>query len=298
MATFGETERHIARLFPINQIFNLRDKTYIVLFSGKPKPKSGECKTDIYVLAKNIHSSRNIELKISFKAHNADFLENKMTDIRSLQILGSNWSERMSGFLLNIEENFKKRPLIYKNKYGKTDAGSFTLGWKMEFVNRKNGELSGDAQLSVPEVAEVYGGYKLSDDKKDSKVNKCIINDSGVADYVLSGNIQDIQTTQSAVNLLVPTYTFAEENPNVYFASKALNYRSFKGKYDGNRPLSVHVDWNINNGKLAPKLIFNQPLTVRGNEVANKLLTSLNDLGIRTTDDIRIDNVFDQSVIY
>jgi hypothetical protein len=298
MVVFGETERHVGRLFSVGQAFDLSDGTYRVLLSGKPRPRSGECKTDIYVLAENIHNAQRIELKISFKAHNADFLENKMTAERSAQILGDNWREKMSNFILQIEQRFRNRPLIYKNKYGKTDEGSFTLGWKMELVNRTNGELSGHANLSNEEVAEVYGGYNLSPEKKHSSVNYQIIDNSGIANCVLNANVNNIPATQDAINLLVPTQTFAQANPNVYFVCKALNYRSFKEKYDGNRPLSVYVDWSVVQGKLAPTLVFDNPLGVRGDEVANRLLASFDALRIRTTNDIRSDNVLDPSVIY
>ena len=48
----------------------------------------------------------------------------------------------------------------------------------------------------------------------------------------------------------------------------------------------MQVDWNIDNGKLIPKLVFNQPLQWNGHAVKDKLVDSLKRLGIRTTDDI------------
>ena len=85
--------------------------------------------------------------------------------------------------------------------------------------------------------------------------------------------------------------------PTVYFACKALNYRTFYNKYDGNRPLSVYVDWYVENGQLCHDLVFDSPLSVGGDEVADNLIAALEELGIETTDDITEDIVSDPSII-
>ena len=70
---------------------------------------------------------------------------------------------------------------------------------------------------------------------------------------------------------------------NIYFACKALNYRAVANKWDGDRPLSVYVDWNIVDGKLTPSIIYSNPLGKKGNEVGDKLLACLRQLGISAT---------------
>ena len=85
--------------------------------------------------------------------------------------------------------------------------------------------------------------------------------------------------------------------PEIYFACKALNYRTFTRKIEGKRDLAVLVDWNIDNGKLTPKLVFNQPLQCNGATAKDKLVENLELLGIQTTDDINEDNT-DINCIY
>ena len=73
----------------------------------------------------------------------------------------------------------------------------------------------------------------------------------------------------------------------IYFACKALNYRFDRNKWDGPRPLSVYVDWFVDNGKLDAHLIFDNPLEHNGNEVGEKLRNILNKLKIKKFDDLR-----------
>lgn len=73
----------------------------------------------------------------------------------------------------------------------------------------------------------------------------------------------------------------------IYFACKALNYRFDRNKWDGPRPLSVYVDWFVDNGKLDAHLAFDNPLEHNGNEVGEKLRNILNELKIKKFDDLR-----------
>ena len=50
----------------------------------------------------------------------------------------------------------------------------------------------------------------------------------------------------------------------------------------GRRSLAVYVDWNIVDGKMTGKLIFDQPLKKMGNEIGNNLKMILSSLGIST----------------
>ena len=72
---------------------------------------------------------------------------------------------------------------------------------------------------------------------------------------------------------------YVDSNPTVYFACKALKYRTYHHKYDGNRLLAVYIEWNVHDGKLAPALIYDNPLNVKGDAVAEKLKKSMNALG-------------------
>ena len=50
--------------------------------------------------------------------------------------------------------------------------------------------------------------------------------------------------------------------------------------------MAVQVDWKINNGKLGCDLVFDHPLELNGTEMAERLLFCMDQLSIRTTDDI------------
>ena len=283
---FGNTERHIQYLFKENTEFKIYNNRYKILLSGKPTCRYGEPKTDIYVLIQNINNYQKHEIKISIKQKNADFLENKISADRAESILGENWMKIIQRSTLQLKEEFYNRPLIYKNKYKRTNAGSITLGWKFELVNKYSGELSDKIILTNRQIRDVYSGNNLPYDKKDAFVNGEKIENSGVANSILIGNIADFNDINSVIDKLISIDDYARLNPEIYFACKALNYRTFEQKFDGNRPLSVFVDWNAHNGMLDPTLCFDSPLIVRGNEIANKLLCTLSILGINTTDDI------------
>jgi len=75
MSKHGETERQIISKFKSESVFTFENTCFKILEIGKPKPSKGECKTDVYILAKNISTNVNREFKISIKQSDADFLD-------------------------------------------------------------------------------------------------------------------------------------------------------------------------------------------------------------------------------
>lgn len=287
--TFGETERYIHSFFPEGKVLDFDGNKYKVVLSGKPTTREGEPKTDIYICLEN--ETETIEVKISVKKGNADFLENKTSAERAEQILGEDWSDIIIRSTKQLEQKFTDRSLIFKKKFGRTQAGSITLGWKFELVNKLSGELSDDILLTRDQKIDVYSGGNLSDEKKHAVVNNKIVQNSGIANSVLLFDIDEYDSGEQILRQLIPIDEFVDWEPNIYFACKALNYRTFQAKYDGNRPLAVFIEWENNEGKLNPKFVFDRPLITRGNEVANNLLNVLEELNIEDTDDININNV-------
>ncbi len=187
--------------------------------------------------------------------------------------------------------------LIYKEKLGRTDKGAITLGWKFELLNVESGQLSGNMQLSHDQIIDVYAGTNLKGDKRDATVNGEEIPFSGVANYILFENTP-VNSTQEAIDSLIPIEDYVDLHPDVYFACKALNYRTFRQKYDGNRPLAVYVDWYANNGKLDYKIQFDTPLEQGGDYAYARLKAAMDILGVKTTDDLNDENVEDPSKIH
>lgn len=294
--TFGNAERHILSLFSIGTSFTYAGIGYTVVLSGKPTCKKGEPKTDIYIAAKDVHHNIK-EFKISFKKKNADFLENKTNAERAEQLLGSDWEKLISSATSSLRNEFLSRMLIYKEKLGKTDKGAITLGWKFELLNVESGQLSGNMHLTHKQVIDVYAGTNLTDDKRDASVNGKQISSSGIANYILFEDAP-ISTSQDAIDSLITIENYVVKHPEVYFACKALNYRTFLQKYDGNRPLAVYVDWFVSNEKLDYEICFDTPLKKGGDYAFDHLNKALSLLHAKTTDDLNSSNVQDQSIIY
>lgn len=293
MGDFGTAEKRILNFMLKGTVFEYNNKQYEVQFSDKPTCSKGEPKTDIYILAKSDEDT--IEIKISYKKENADFIENKMSIERAEQLFGDEWSDIIKRSTKAVQDKFFQRMLIYKNKFKKTQKGSITLGWKFELLNKKSGDLSGKMLLTYGQILDVYAGSNLSLDKRNALVCGQVIENSGVANYLLMD--EDIHSAQDVVDRMIPISDYIMMYPDIYFACKALNYRTFSKKWDGNRPLSVQVKWNEIDNKLAPELIFDKPLIVKGNEVAERLIYYMNKLNIKDTKDINESNLGTDKIV-
>lgn len=286
MSDFGAIEHRMLSYFKRGAELYYKGSRFMIEEAGKPTCSFGEPKTDIYVLLSNGHQKQ--EVKISYKKENADFLENKTNSQRAEQLFGSEWRKIIIDSTSAISDRFTERVLVYKDALGRTEKGAITLGWKFELLNKPAGSLSGRMNLSLQQVHDVYAGTNLSLDKRNAMVNGRVIRDSGVAGYILMTD--KVGSVQEIIERMVPIEEYIQAYPNIYFACKALNYRTFEQKYDGNRPLAVQVDWKVKNGKLTYDLIFNRPLELNGTEMAKRLLACMRKLSIRTTDDIGEDN--------
>lgn len=293
MGDFGDAERRILAFMTEGTEFVFQDKKYRVIFFGKPTCHKGEPKTDIYILAESEHDKT--EIKISYKKENADFIENKMSAERAEQLFGTDWEGIIEQSTTAIRDRFEERMLIYKNKYRRTEKGAITLGWKFELLNKNSGDLSGKMLLTEEQVIDVYAGSNLSEDKRNAMVCGQVIENSGIANYILMD--EDVHSAQDVIDKMIPITEYVKLHPDIYFACKALNYRTFAEKWDGDRPLSVQVFWDAEENKLVPKLVYDKPLTIKGNEVAGRLLQYMKLLNIKTTDDIDDDNAGTDRII-
>lgn len=288
MAHFSKAERQIQKHFVAGNRIQFQNHTYEIRTVGKPTCPSGEPKTDIYILLVDCSNDTPYEIKISYKKSNADFLENKIKAERAEQLFGNDWRDIIQKSTMQIQHQFENKKLIFKSKFGRTEKGAITLGWKFELMNKLSGELSGQIILSHQQYQDVLSGNNLSIDKKNAFVNGKVIPNSGVANYILTGD--DFNDVEDVLSKLESIDEYIQRCPNIYFACKALNYRTFKSKYDGNRSLAVQVEWSVQDNKLVPNLVFDRPLTFNGLDSAKKLLTCLQELGVKNTDDIHENN--------
>lgn len=294
MSSFGQAERDVQSYFEIGQVVRFNGQSWCVQTVGKPTCGNGEPKTDIYILLKSESSEEIREIKISYKKSNADFVENKIKADRAEIIFGNNWAEIIQSSTTNIRRKFLDKNLIFKKSKGRTDNESITLGWKFELVNKLNGELSDKVDLTTEQLLDIYVGNNLDEEKKNASVNGVIIPNSGVANYILIGD--EFSSTEEILDKIVSLDEYVRNNPNIYFACKALNYRSFEDKFDGDRPLAVQVKWEVVNGKLTHELIFDKPFQCNGNKVAKQLKQCLINLGVQNTDDLNDKNTQDCNI--
>lgn len=274
MADFIEAEEVVRKFFPKGTTFDYEGEEYMVVDSGKPLPQKGkgEPKTDIYVCAQSEGITK--EFKISYKKKNADFLENKMKSDRAEQIFGANWKEIIEENTKRISDRFEETPVLFLDQRKKTEPGSMTLGWRFELFNKLQGGLSGKMEnMTRDQVYEVYAGKKLEERKRNAKVNGKVIPNSGTADYILVTD--EVESAQDIINRMQPIGEYIDENPDIYFGCKALNYRSKKKKMEGNRALSVQVDWHVEDEKLSIDIEYEKPLMRDGKQMRAAVQTCL-----------------------
>jgi hypothetical protein len=278
MSNHGETERFIISLFVDEKEFYFEKVKYKIDIIGKPKPSKGECKTDVYILARNTLTNEKREFKISIKQTDADFLENKISLARAKEILGSDAQKVIIKSVLSVKKSFEEEYLVYFDKHKRTESNCIKIGWRFEFINKPGGERSGLMVLSESQKIDLYSGSNLSELKKDSMVQQSVIKNSGVANFIL-----EVDSTSEDLNYYIdrlePIKNFAIKQ-EIYFACKAVNYRAAPDKWDGPRPLSVYVQWSLNDGKISAELVMNNPLGVKANEIGLKIQQILKELSI------------------
>ncbi len=285
MADYIQAEENIRQLFPVGSVFNFQGEDYRVVKSGKPRPPKGECKTDVYIKGVS-ETGKTVELKISVKKANADFIENKISLERAKEIFGDSAQEIVKKCVLSIKKVFEDDELVFFKRGKHTGQHTIKLGWKYEFVNKPGGNKSAIIGLTDSQKCDVYAGTNLSDDKRDSFVGDEVVPGSGVANYIIELNDNDRLSPEFVISHLRPISEYAV-GQTLYFVCKALNYRFDKKKWDGPRPLAVYVDWKIDNGKLTASLVYDNPLTVNGNTVGDNLEQLLNELKISKFDQLR-----------
>ena len=117
-------------------------------------------------------------------------------------------------------------------------------------------------------------------------------------DILFEGKDKSPATAQEAINMLISVEEYVEKHPKIYFACKALNYRTRENKYDGNRPLAVYVDWDVQNGKMVSRLVYDTPLQQGGDYAFVKLNRAMKTLGITSAFDIGAHNVNNMGIVW
>jgi len=292
---FSSLEKILQKVFKVGDEFRFENQLHTIKISGKPSPSRGECKTDLYLSTVD-ESNKEHEFKISIKKDDYEFLENKISLDRATEIFGPPASEIISRATRKLKEKFKDSKLIYPYDKEKEDF-NITLGWKFELFKDTNRKLSCELELDRKQKLDVLCGTNLSEDKKNSSVSGEVIQCSGVANFIAEYPSDLGFLEQQSVDYFVSKFESIEgylDRANVIINGgfTALNYRSDKDKWDGNRPLAVWVEWSGVDSQLKCRMIYSDPLTIKGNEVGQKVQDLLSDckLGVSSEDAIQLDD--------
>ena len=280
-----------------SKTFRFEDRLYSVKCVGKPRPSHGECKTDVYIKGESYDGSL-LELKLSVKDKTTnEFQGNKLKAEDANNYFGANWAKIIKKASLSISKNFEETHLIFAKGKHPTKANSMTLGWKLEIANKRR-PLSAEIPLTIEEIRNfIFKGTTLSKDKKNAKVNGIEIQDSGVANYLVFANINDLTSTDDVISrmILIDSY----QPPQIYLIYTANNYRTKEDKADGPRSLAVQIKWHCIEGRLHPEFIFNEPLVKTGEgDMKPILLTALEELGKRNPEDMDENDVSNGQFLY
>ena len=218
--------------FPVGSQVSFAGELHSVEVSEKPFYEEGEGKTDVYL---GLRSPDGVykEVKISLKKDNADFLENKLTLARAVAIFGSEEAvEKLTDEVYGtLGEKLEGRQVDFTEKSGRTEAGSYTVGWRMDITTRKTGELSAKLPMTEEQLMHCYSGTNLIGNRRDAEVAGRLVKDSGVATHFLRGKPEELLKL-SPEELLVQVETVEDHvkaHPEVFVKLSALNYRESKG---------------------------------------------------------------------
>lgn len=282
---YSKTESHIIKVFSKAKSFTYGGVGYKIIESGKPRPNDnkGECKTDVYILVED-NTGLKREFKISIKQPNADFIENKVKLKRAIEIFGKDAQMIIEQSIKSIKSDFEDTNLMYFKEYGKTKKCSITLGWRFDFVNKQKGKRCSKIILTDSQKIDIYAGINLSSEKRNCKVNGKLIEDSGIANFIIN-TYEDIDKNNKNINYyaskMVPIAEYVEEE-ELYFACRAVNCRYEEEgtvKWERSRDLAVVVKWSLDkNNNLTKSLLFNNPLSISSNIIGKDFQILMPDL--------------------
>jgi hypothetical protein len=240
-------EQRIIQLFTKGEQVTYKNILRTVDFATKPSYGRGEGKTDIYIAFTDGET-----LKISTKASTADFLENKCSKERALQIFDNDLSPLLDAINV-LKDNFSTHQIYYPSRTGNIEANSYTMGWRMDIINKNTGVLTAPLKLSKKQRCEVLCGNSLTGTKRNPTINGVTIMGGGIADMLLLHS-ENYKTAQEVINALCHPDDYMDD---FYVTFRAVNYRKNSDKIDGNRILAVPIKWH---SLTNPEIIFNEPL--------------------------------------
>jgi hypothetical protein len=285
----GEKEDQILSHFVPGSLIEFEGRSYGIITSDKPfsQDSKGEPKTDIYMLLEDRMSGETREVKITYKSANYQFLENKMSGARFFSIFNK---EEQKEILRALPQNERvnREFEITTDKLLEPES-KLTLGYRLDIMSS---DTTGYMPIGVSQetMTEILAGDKLDDNKKHGVVNGKVVENSGVANYILIGD--DFNSSASVLSNMVAIsdYVAKDENRLISLAPKAVNMIPSRAKHfggdkvkpwDGNRPLAISLKWTHEGDKLVgrpdTKTLFKKWAHQIGDDLLEKVANAVSD---------------------
>ncbi len=288
--------------------FTYEGKKYKIIQNSKPSP---ETKTDFYILAENLKDKSKREFKISYKKSSYSFIENKIQPHRIKIIYGDDWSNILQTQILQrntVEENnhwLKKRP----NEHLEDSFNNFPLinfktkkimlGWRYEIeqLDRpKAGRRLHSGKISVDITPQIFWGENCRDDMRDALVDGTIVPGSGIPDYILIKDPEDIQNANDVFRNILDIRNYADKHKEMRAGFISQYYRwsekSESWKTEGfSRVFATWVKWEIIDGKIRGKPILEKPLSKTAGQVLKDLKKCLDEIGIEHEPNLDLEKI-------
>ena len=242
---------------------------YKIIQCSKP---SGETKTDFFIVARNILEKNNKTFKISYKKHSYSFVENKVQKYRIEELFGCNWKEIIQNQINTKLTEFRKHPLVNMKKK------TITIGWRYEIEQQDKVTSCRTLSASIVEniASQVIWGKHTVKKRKDAKVDGVEILNSGVPDYIVIADPNELSTWQEFFDKLIDIKKYARNHNKMQASFITQNWRwnDTKKKWltEGtSRDFVVWVKWRVVKGKLKGHVVLKQPFQKKSKEIVSDL---------------------------
>ena len=271
--------------------FRFENEEYIVIQNEKPKPNrenipmrptAVEGKTDFYILARKINDNSQREFKISYKKPSFSFVENKVKTHRIPFIYGEDWSQILQTQAESIRDLFNSECLVNFNNQ------TIKLGWRYEIEQLDAPGIAGrnlSVNITQNISSQVLWGDGCAEGMRNAFVNDEIVNNSGIPDYILIKDPDDIETIDDVFNDLQDIQEYSNYHDRMRASYIAQNNRwsqtQNKWKTEGNsRGFPVWIKWDVQNNLLRGKPVFDEPYAQTSGDVIETLQACFEELNI------------------
>ena len=204
-------------------VFEWNEERYTVEFCEKPITTSGEPKTDTFVRATNEKTNKHVDIKISSKKANFGYLDNHPMKARLYAFYGPECEEILTKMQKEI---FGKHPDLQPINF--EGEPGFTLGWRNEYLQENTRALG--MKLTQDVAAKVWWGEGSPKEYLDATVKGNKIKNSGMPDWLLVKDGEDIKTTKDIFPNLKNIREYAKTHNLVDATWQAHNYKMHRKK--------------------------------------------------------------------